>query len=111
MAARVPCISPINFAHEECLDYDERIRVNIKQVDESLKMCLGSLPTRDFRRRCSPKRTVNIPGIENRACAISWMKEVRYMAVNLLDVICYQYMFLCRFCISVYSAHLTRSTL
>ena len=78
--ARVPCISPISFPMDELMGAEERLKFHEKQIQFLVRMSQGSLSTAQYRNRLFPTEEGitdgGIPAIENRASAISWMKEV-----------------------------------
>jgi hypothetical protein len=83
--ARVPCISPISFPMDDLMGAEDRLKFHEKQIQFLVRMSQGSLSTSQYRIRLFPRvgntdagipAIPAIPAIENRASAISWMKEV-----------------------------------
>ena len=97
-------ISPVNLPGGglEAMCPRELVIHYSNRLEHMMRMCKGSLPTKEYRSRISPNKIIDIPSIENRSSAISWMKEV---CVLYLTIICL--LFVCITCyFSEYVLHL-----
>jgi hypothetical protein len=80
MTSWISC-SPVNcpgMGMPELMNDKDRMTFHSNKLEDMFRMSQGSLPTSGYRSRVSPKKTIDIPAIENRARAVSWMKEVSF---------------------------------
>lgn len=69
--------SPVNCPEMQGIMTDEaRMIFHMNKLTDMVRMSQGSLPTSEYRQRISPNKKIDIPAIENRSRAVSWMKEV-----------------------------------